>query len=154
MDDHTQTSFGARLKLAMIQKGFSSNRSPYGVDVTHLSKITRHSPQICRKYLKNTVLPSFDTIMRLSEALDVSPGWLLFGKETSRHKDLVSLSPALLRSVIEEGLAVQAHFKSNHDFADFLVHIVEKIQRFDLPEVDIRQIIRCMTSAIGYIDAR
>ena len=62
MDDHTQTSFGARLKLAMIQKGFSSNRSPYGVDVTHLSKITQHSPQICRKYLKNTVLPSFDTI--------------------------------------------------------------------------------------------
>ena len=154
MDDHTQTSFGARLQLAMIQKGFSSNRSPYGVDVTHLSKITQHSPQICRKYLKNTVLPSFDTIMRLSEALDVSPGWLLFGEDTSRHKDLVSLSPALLRSVIEEGLAVQAHFKSNHDFADFLVHIVEKIQRFDLPEVDIRQIIRCMTSAIGYIDAR
>ena len=154
MDDHTQTSFGARLKLAMIQKGFSSNRSPYGVDVTHLSKITQHSPQICRKYLKNTALPSKDTIMRLSEALDVSPGWLLFGKETSRHKDLVSLSPALLRSVIEEGLAVQAHFKSNHDFSDFLMHIVEKIQRFDLPEVDIRQIIHCMTSAIVQMHTR
>ena len=154
MDDHTQTSFGARLKLAMIQKGFSSNRSPYGVDVTHLSKITQHSPQICRKYLKNTALPSKDTIMRLSEALDVSPGWLLFGKETSRYKDLVSLSPALLRSVIEEGLAVQNHFKSNHDFADFLMHIVEKIQRFDLPEVDIRQIIHCMTSAIVQMHTR
>ena len=154
MDDNTQTSFGARLQLAMIQKGFSSNRSPYGVDVTHLSKITQHSPQICRKYLKNTVLPSFDTIMRLSEALDVSPGWLLFGQVTSRHKDLVSLSPALLRSVIEEGLAVQAHFKSYHDFADFLMHIVEKIQRFDLPEVDIKQIIHCMTSAIVQMHTR
>ena len=154
MDDYIQTSFGARLKLAMIQKGFSSNRSPYGVDVTHLSKITQHSPQICRKYLKDTALPSTETIMRLSEALNVSPWWLLFGDGSSQHKNLVSLSPALLRSVIEEGLAVQAHFKSNHDFADFLMHIVEKIQRFDLPEVDIRQIIRCMTSAIGYIDAR
>ena len=154
MDDHTQTSFGARLKLAMIQKGFSSNRSPYGVDVTHLSKITQHSPQICRKYLKNTALPSKDTIMRLSEALDVSPGWLLFGEDTSRHKNLVSLSPTLLRSVIEEGLAVQAHFKSNHDFADFLMHIVEKIQRFDLPEVDIRRIIHCMTSAIVQMHTR
>ena len=154
MDDHTQTSFGARLKLAMINKGFNSGRSPYGVDVTRLSDITKHSPQICRKYLKNTALPSKDTIMRLSEALDVSPGWLLFGKETSRHKDLVSLSPALLRSVIEEGLAVQAHFKSNHDFSDFLMHIVEKIQRFDLPEVDIRQIIHCMTSAIVQMHTR
>ena len=154
MDDYTQTSFGARLKLAMIQKGFSSNRSPYGVDVTHLSKITQHSPQICRKYLKNTVLPSFDTIMRLSEALDVSPGWLLFWEDTSRHKDLVSLSPALLRCVIEEGLTVRAHFKSNHNFADFLMHIVETVQKFDLPDLEIRQIIRCMTSAIGYIDAR
>ena len=153
MDDYTQTSFGARLQLAMIQKGFSSNRSPYGVDVTHLSKITQHSPQICRKYLKNTALPSFDTIMRLSEALDVSPGWLLFGEETSRHKDLVSLSTALLRCVIEEGLAMQNHFKSNHDFADFLMHIVETIQKFDLPDLEIRQIICCMTSAIGYIDA-
>ena len=154
MDDHTQKSFGTRLKLVMIQKGFSSNRSPYGVDVTRLSEITQHSPQICRKYLKNTALPNKETIMRLSEALDVSPGWLLFGKDTSRHKDLVSLSPALLRSVIEEGLAVQAHFKSNHDFADFLMHIVEKIQRFDLPEVDIRQIIHCMTSAIVQMHTR
>ena len=154
MDDYTQTSFGARLKLVMIQKGFSSNRSPYGVDVTRLSEITQHSPQICRKYLKNTALPNKETIMRLSEALDVSPGWLLFGEDTSRHKDLVSLSPALLRSVIEEGLAVQAHFKSNHDFADFLMHIVEKIQKFDLPEVDIRQIIHCMTSAIVQMHTR
>ena len=154
MDDHIQTSFGARLKFTMINKGFNSSRSPYGVDVTHLSKITQHSPQICRKYLKNTALPSKDTIMRLSEALDVSPGWLLFGQVTSRHKDLVSLSPALLRSVIEEGLAVQAHFKSNHDFADFLMHLVEKIQRFDLPEVDIRQIIHCMTSAIVQMHTR
>ena len=152
MDDYTQTSFGARLQLAMIQKGFSSNRSPYGVDVTHLSKITQHSPQICRKYLKNTALPSFDTIMRLSEALDVSPGWLLFGEDTS-HKELVALSPALLRSVIEEGLAVQAHFKSNHDFADFLMHIVETIQKFDLPDLETRQIIRCMTSSIEYLDS-
>lgn len=154
MDDHTQTSFGTRLKLVMIQKGFSSNRSPYGVDVSRLSDITKHSPQICRKYLKNTALPSFETIMRLSEALNVSPGWLLFGDGSPQYKNLISLSPALLRSVIEEGLAVQAHFKSNHDFADFLMHIVEKIQRFDLPEVDIRQIIHCMTSAIVQMHTR
>ena len=153
MDDHTQTSFGARLRFAMINNGFNSNRSPYGVDVTRLSAITQHSPQICRKYLKNTALPSFDTIMRLSEALNVSPGWLLFGEGPYQHKNLVSLSPALLRLVIEEGLAVQNHFKSNHDFADFLVHIVETIQKFDLPEGDIRQIIRCMTSAIEYLDS-
>lgn len=154
MDDHTQTSFGARLKFAMLHKGFSSTRSPYGVDVTHLSKITQHSPQICRKYLKNTALPSIDTIMRLSETLNVSPGWLLFGEGYPQHKNLVSLSPALLRCVIEEGLAVQAHFKSNHDFADFLMHIVEKIQRFDLPEGDIKQIIHCMTSAIVQMHTR
>lgn len=154
MDDHIQTSFGARLKFTMINKGFNSSRSPYGVDVTHLSKITQHSPQICRKYLKNTALPGFDTIMRLSEALDVSPGWLLFGDGSPQYKNLISLSPALLRCVIEEGLTVRAHFKSNHNFADFLMHIVETVQKFDLPDLEIRQIICCMTSAIGYIDAR
>ncbi len=153
MYDHTQKSFGARLQLAMIQKGIGSNRSPYGVDVTHLSKITQHSPQICRKYLKNTALPSKETVLRLSEALNVSPGWLLFGEGSSQHKNFVSLSPALLRCVIEEGLAVQNHFKYNHDFADFLMHIVETIQKFDLPDLEIRQIIRCMTSAIGYLDS-
>ena len=40
------------------------------------------------------------------------------------------------------------------DFADFLMHIVKKIQRFDLPEVDIRQIIHCMTSAIVQMHTR
>jgi transcriptional regulator with XRE-family HTH domain len=153
MDDHTQTSFGARLIFAMINNGFNSNRSPYGVDVARLSDITQHSPKICRKYLKNTALPSIETIIRISEALNVSPGWLLFGEDSYQHKNLVSLSPALLRLVIEEGLAVQNHFKSNHDFADFLMHIVETIQKFDLPDLEIRQIIRCMTSAIECLDA-
>jgi hypothetical protein len=152
MDDHTQTSFGARLRFAMINNGFNSHRSPYGVDISRLARITQHSPQICRKYLKDTALPSVETIMRMSESLNVSPGWLLFGEGSSQHKNFVSLSPALLRCVIEEGLAVQNHFKSNHDFADFLMHIVEKIQKFDLPDLEIRQIIRCMTSAIGYLD--
>jgi len=153
MDDHTQTSFGARLKLAMINNGFNSHRSPYGVDISRLARITQHSPQICRKYLKNTALPSKETVLRLSEALNVSPGWLLFGDSSSQHKNFVSLSPALLRCVIEEGLVVQNHFKSNHDFADFLMHIVETIQKFDLPDLEIRQIIRCMTSAIEYLDS-
>ena len=154
MDDHTQTSFGARLKLAMINNGFNSHRSPYGVDISRLARITQHSPQICRKYLKNTALPSKETVLRMSEALNVSPGWLLFGEGSYQHKNLVSLSPALLRCFIEEGLAVHNHFKSNHDFADFLMYIVETIQKFDLPDLKIRQIIRCMTSAIGYLDAR
>ena len=153
MDDHIQTSFGARLRFTMINKGFNSSRSPYGVDVTHLSKITQNSPQICRKYLKDTALPSTETIMRLSEALNVNPGWLLFGDGSSQHKNLVPLSPALLRCVIEEGLAVQNHFKSNPDFADFLMHIVETIQKFDLPDLETRQIIRCMTSSIEYLDS-
>jgi transcriptional regulator with XRE-family HTH domain len=153
MDDHTQTSFGARLRFAMIQKGFGSNRSPYGVDVTRLADITQHSPQICRKYLKDTALPSKETIIRLSEAFNVSPGWLLFGEDSYQHKNLVSLSPILLRCVIEEGLAVQNHFKSNHDFADFLMHIVEKVKKFDLPDLEIRQIIRCMTSSIEDLDS-
>ena len=91
--------------------------------------------------------------MRLSEALNVSPGWLLFGDGSPQYKNLISLSPVLLRCVIEEGLTVRAHFKSNHDFADFLMHIVETIQKFDLPDLETRQIIRCMTSSIEYLDS-
>lgn len=152
MNDNTQTSFGVRLRFAMCQSGFGSSRSPYGVDVTHLSEITQHSPQICRKYLKNTALPSVETIKRLSEALDVRPSWLLFGEGPSRSKDLVSLSPALLRCVIAEGLAVQSHFKPNHDFVDFLMHIIERIKGFDLSEAQMRKIIRCMISSVEHLN--
>lgn len=120
-----------------------------GSYVARLAEITKHSPQICRKYLGNTALPSVDTIISLSEKLEVSAGWLLFGDEPKQNKGVVSLSPALLRYVIEEGLAVQIYFKSNNDFSDFLIHIIEKIEGFDLPEDQIKQIIQCMiTSAL------
>lgn len=151
MDDSKKTSFGTRLKFAMIRTGFASNRSPYGVNVTRLAEITRHSPQICRKYLNNTALPSIATIIDLSEALDVNPGWLLFGEELRRNKDLVSLSPALLRFVIEEGLVVQPHFKSNHDFTDFMMHVVESVVKFDFPEAQMRKIVRCMITSTNYL---
>ena len=89
MDDYTQTSFGPKLRFAMINNGFNSNRSPYGVDMARHSDITQHSPQICRKYLKNTALPSKETVLRMSEALNVSPGWLLFGEDSYQHKNLL-----------------------------------------------------------------
>ena len=147
MDDNTHTSFGTRLKFALIQAGLTSNRSPYGVNVARLAEITKHSPQICRKYLSNTALPSVDTIISLSKKLEVSAGWLLFGDEPKQNKGVVSLSPALLRYVIEEGLAVQVCFKSNNDFSGFLIHIMEKIEGFDLPENQIKKIIQCMITS-------
>ena len=46
---------------------------------------------------------------------------------------------------------MQEHFKSNHYFADFLMHVIEKSNGFDLPEKQIKEIISYIIESTNYL---
>lgn len=70
-----------RLKIIMNERG---------INQTTLSNMTGISRSMISEYLSNKYLPKQDNIYLLSEALKVSPGWLM-GYDVNRN-DISSLS--------------------------------------------------------------
>ena len=80
VDAKTET-FGQRLKRVRTEKGISQLK---------LSKLANiHNTHISR-YEKGTARPNADTLMRLANALDVAPTYLLEGSTDDVAKDRLS----------------------------------------------------------------
>lgn len=79
--------FADRLRISLIDAGYGSKRSLYGVNINRFAAMTGYSPQICRRYLRGEAIPEPNKLAEIANELKVSPGWLLFGDCHSSHAD-------------------------------------------------------------------
>jgi len=71
--------FSNRLREKMIQRGFASQTAACGVSPSALAKATGCFNEMALRYLDGRSIPNPDTILKISEWLQVEPGYLLFG---------------------------------------------------------------------------
>lgn len=94
--------FALRLREALLAKGYSSARSPSGVNMQKFANLTGHSLQICRKYLRGQVIPESTKLIEIAAHLEVSPGWLLFGDchgQTHGQANKITINKELLHYI-------------------------------------------------------
>ncbi|WP_367607912.1 helix-turn-helix domain-containing protein [Legionella sp. W05-934-2] len=136
--------FAQRLIQSMNAAGFTSNRSTVGVDVYKLAEITGYSSVICRKYLKGEAIPEPTKLMAIADALNVSPGWLLFGdpdKDTRFSNDNAIISKNLLQYLFECAHPLYHVGRSPDEIAHFLVELVNDISQIKADEDQSKKII-------------
>lgn len=134
--------FAQRLKEALIQAGFSSARSTSGVDIHQLTRITGHSPQICRKYLSGQALPEPAKLVDIAVALNVAPGWLLFGDEGPREiTPPFTIKKTLIHYVFEKAHALFNGQRTKQDVSSFLIGLAEEVSLMQATDEQSKQII-------------
>jgi transcriptional regulator with XRE-family HTH domain len=79
-----------RLRAAFEQAGYWKNGRP---DVLGFSLQHRFLAGYTYKWLGGYAVPDRDNLLRLADALNVSPAWLLFGDETPPPKGKKSRRP-------------------------------------------------------------
>ena len=92
--------FAKRLNFAMQNAGFKSLSSKSGVSIMALTELTKHSRQICRKYLIGKTIPEPEALVKLAKKLNVSPGWLLFGDEANKNEENININSNLLAYIL------------------------------------------------------
>lgn len=135
--------FANRLRDAMINAGFNSQRSTSGVSIHKLTEITGYSVQICRKYLRGEAMPEFSKIMDIASALKVSPGWLTFGDSSSLSEanTKVIISKELLRYIFMKAACLPNSSSSQVESSVFLMELVNAISLINGTEDQSKQII-------------
>lgn len=145
--------FSNRLIDAMQKNGYSKSNSPNGICVETLSKIAGTSEQICRRYVRGDALPDYDKIIGIASALNVSPGWLLFGEQPSSNtnRDNSIIDDELLYYIIHESFSL--HHKNCHidiaDCTDFIVGLIRELEKIETTSKEsLRRIINLALGSI------
>lgn len=136
--------FATRLRSAMIAAGLQSSRSNFGVDIQKLAEITGHSTQICRKYLRGVTLPEPIKLMDISMKLNVSPGWLLFGDNSTQSnfaQQNITISINLLRYVFIQANELFKTECTDDNTPDFLTNITRDVSQINANEEQSKKII-------------
>lgn len=150
--DLTQ-QFAHRLKDAMLRAGHYSKRSTSGVCIHELAKITQHSVQICRKYLRGQALPEAQKLVDIADALNVAPGWLLFGdSHNSRNstEDNIVIQKKMLHYIFKHAHSLYNAPALNNESADFLLALTEDVSQIATDELQAEKIINLALRSVTH----
>lgn len=145
--------FAVRLRDALLAKGYVSSRSPSGVHVQKFADLTGHSLQICRKYLRGQAIPESRKLIEISEKLDVSPGWLLFGDcHGQRHgaENKITINKELLHYIYVHVSALYQFQASQPDFcSEFFMTLTQDVSQISNDIEQSKKIIDLAISTVS-----
>lgn len=145
--------FAYRLRDAMIDAGFNSQRSTSGVCIHKLAEITGYSLQICRKYLRGEAIPEPTKLIEIAAKLQVAPGWLLFG---DAHNSLhvanthLNISKNLLRYIFTRAACLYNGALQEVEIPDFLMDLIKDVSLINANEEQSKKIIDLAFSSIKH----
>lgn len=144
IDTSLTKQFSARLRVAMLKAGLDSQRSASGADIHELSKITGCSLQICRKYIQGKVMPGLSKLIDIATALQVTPGWLVFGDVNNSQKESnenVIIRKEALEYIFMKIAGLTTNKNMSENFSVIMLELVNTIASINGTEAQNKQII-------------
>lgn len=147
--------FSYRLRDAMIEAGFNSQRSTSGVCIHKLAEITGYSLQICRKYLRGEAIPEPVKLIEVAEKLHVTPGWLLFGdahNASYASQNKITINKNLLHYIFIKAASLYNSKLTDTEVSDFLMDLIKDMSLINASEEQSIKIIDLALSSIKHFD--
>lgn len=137
--------FADRLRASLINGGYGSNRSPYGVNINKFAKMVGYSPQICRRYLKGEAIPEPNKLAQIAYELNVSPGWILFGDchtTSITNENKITISKELLHYIFTHANTLYNNIGASRDgLPKFLLELTNNVSQIDADHEQTKKII-------------
>lgn len=144
-------SFSSRLINAMKSNMHIAARSPNGICVKKLSEFAGASEQICRRYIRGDALPDYEKVIKIANALNTFPGWLLFGEEpVSNKQQPKAIDDDLLHHILNKShFLYKGEAVNTDDYADFVLELIRDIREIDTSKENLKKFIELAISSIS-----
>ena len=140
--------FSERLIEAMKANGYTASRSPNGICMHTLATFADASEQICRRYIRGEALPCYEKVIAIAHHLQVSPGWLLFGEDSS--PEMNPIDDSLLHYILKRSHHLyREETNQTDDYADFVVELLRDIREIEASKENLEKIIDLAIGSIS-----
>lgn len=129
--------FSNRLREVMSQRGFSSQAAACGVSPSALAKATGCFNEMALRYLDGRSIPNPETIIKISEWLQVEPGYLLFGehgfKPPIQEDQSLKIDKNFLRYTLSKVFAIANNVEQDStEFIELYLNILTELTDMDM----------------------
>lgn len=145
-------NFSKRLLHVMQNKGYQSQRSKAGVEVTKLAEVANCSYQMARRYVLGDALPELNIIPKIAAWLETSASWLLFGEKEIIMPDkksltLVEIETEVLRYILTQCMALFSEKSKDESMINFVVDMIYDASHIHTNTETILKIIDMMINS-------
>lgn len=145
--------FSNRLIGAMKSKDYITSRASSGICIETLARIAGASEQICRRYVRGDALPDYEKIKNIARSLNISPGWLLFGEESTSIPKQVD--DDLLHYILKKSHKLyQEETDDTNDYADFVSGLIRQVREIDTSKENLYKIIKLAIGSISIFEEK
>lgn len=146
-DKKHKVEFANRLRSLMIQRGYASHNATSGVSPSALAKAIGCFNEMALRYLDGRSIPNPESILKISEWLQVEPGYLLFGDQgfkpsNEKEENYLKIDKDFLHYTL---IKITAFLKeiSRHneeDFLDFYLNVLIELSNMDIQSNDLKKV--------------
>lgn len=144
------TRFSERLNLKLRETGYHSKRISGGVQLTELANIAGVSYQMARKYSSGIALPEPEVVMKIARWLNVSPGWLIFGEDTSHQimgVEQIVIQRDLLSYILSKIFEIFSLDQTGNNIIDYTLEVIYDASHLNTDIAMTKKIVDMMLSS-------
>lgn len=136
--------FAERLRELMIQRGYGSSNSKTGVSPSALAKATDCFNEMALRYLDGRSIPNLETILKISEWLEVEPGYLMFGdegfKSPKKNSELINIHQDFLKYTLDKIIPILKEKDDHNDFLNFYITALSELSKMEIKFDYLKQV--------------
>lgn len=142
--------FSERLILQMKKMGHGRPKSKMGIDLSWLSNACGCSYQMARLYALGKALPDIQTVVTLSQSLEIAPGNLLFGDASpdvpalKNRRDTIEIDPDILKYILIHAGSIFTLSANSNETATFIAEAIYDASHLNTDKNTVYKIIDMM----------
>lgn len=141
--------FSERLIIQMKKIGHGIPKSKMGIDLAWLADTCGCSYQMARLYVLGRALPDVETIMVLSQSLEMPPGKLLFGDDfqntpAPKNRGTIEIDPDILKYILTQAGPIFSLAANSNETATFIVEAIYDASHLNTDKNTVYKIIDMM----------
>jgi len=142
--------FSERLILQMKKMGHEMPKSKLGINLGWLANTCDCSYQMARLYALGRALPDIQTVVALSQSLEIAPGELLFGDASpdisapKNRRDTIEIDPDILKYILIQAGSIFALGANSNETATFIAEAIYDASHLNTDKNTVYKIIDMM----------
>lgn len=136
--------FSERLRELMVKRGYASRSASSGVSPAALCKTLGCFSETALRHLNGKSVPSPENILKISEWLQVEPGFLLFGEQGSQcsaeDKNKIKLDKDLFNYALKKITPIIKDSKSHEQVVEFFISILSDLSHMQIEVAQLKQV--------------
>jgi transcriptional regulator with XRE-family HTH domain len=146
--------FSERLREIMLKKGYGSRSAAHGVSPIAISKAIGCYNEMSLRYLDGRSVPTPDIALKISEWLEISPAYLLFGEQENKHSfdNKIHIDKDIIEYTLKKIIPLIKQSNNESEIISFFNSILSDISLINMDNDELKKVVNLAVKSTSFFN--